>query len=336
MNFTPHFRAAAVAGLVLITQSAAHAATTFGVKDIGPISGNIRAASMNDKSWITGRSSGFPNGTSGAFLTGPNGKNPRPLGDGLIPYAINIHGAVAGAGISHAFASGKQGNEPRDIGALGGGKSTAYAINSHGLVVGYSETTPGYIRAFRYDSNTGTMVGLGNCPVDASNAQAVNDKGVIAGNFFCEETDPIRVFIASPPSYTMVGYGLRGAYNFQVYGISPKGSVIGTFGATDNPMHSFVIRPGKQIEVLAVPPSIPNALAFGINDAGTIVGAFVAPDGEYHAFACSGDCSDAADLNTVAPAPSGAVYMQALSVNASGQILATGLDGHGYLLTPKN
>jgi len=105
MNFTPHFRAAAVAGLVLITQSAAHAATTFGVKDIGPISGNIRAASMNDKSWITGRSSGFPNGTSGAFLTGPNGKNPRPLGDGLIPYAINSHGAVAGVstnGISHA------------------------------------------------------------------------------------------------------------------------------------------------------------------------------------------------------------------------------------------
>jgi len=185
MHPNPSLRLLAAGLLIGLAQSATSAAPTYSVKDIGPINGSIKAAAMNDKGWITGTSSNLPDGASGAFITGPNGKNPRPLGDDLRPYAINNHGAIAGTfndarGEVRAFASGKQGSEPHDIGTLGGASAGALAINNHGLVVGYAETDLGSqnIRAFRYDSDTGKMTVLGNCPIAASSAQAVNDKGL--------------------------------------------------------------------------------------------------------------------------------------------------------------
>ncbi|HSI51367.1 MAG TPA: DUF3466 family protein [Ideonella sp.] len=345
MNLKLHFRAAAVAILICAMQPAAQAAPGYSVKDIGTVDNTygLKPASMNDKSWVTGHGEVPPSGESRAFITGPGGKNRRSLGDRLTAYAINNHGAVAGTmqdanGNTRAFTSGKQGSNPHEIGTLGGLNSSAMAVNNHGVVVGYSETRPdsSNIRAFVYDGNTGKMTSLGNCPVDASNAMAVNDKGMIAGSYFCEETDAIRVFTASPPDYGLVPYTSPGSLNLRVTAISPKGTVLGTSTVANGLIRLFTIRPGKQIELLNTPQELMAVFANALNDAGTIVGTFEPPNSwDLHAFVCSGDCSDFVDLNSVATAPPGVVFAQAASVNASGQILATGSDGHGYLLTPK-
>ena len=68
-----------------------------------------------------------------------------------------------------------------DLGALGTGNlSVANAVNNAGVVVGYTDVTPGLPRAFRWSA--GTMTDLGVEPGGGSSvANAVNDAGQVAG-----------------------------------------------------------------------------------------------------------------------------------------------------------
>ncbi|HEV3169083.1 MAG TPA: hypothetical protein VGZ32_02015, partial [Actinocrinis sp.] len=97
--------------------------------------------------------------------------------------------SIAAAGISSAEAS--TGPRPAataaalysvtDLGTLGTGNlSVANAINNAGVVVGYTEPTPGLPHAFRWSG--GTMTDLGIEPGgDSSVANAINDAGQVAG-----------------------------------------------------------------------------------------------------------------------------------------------------------
>jgi probable HAF family extracellular repeat protein len=89
--------------------------------------------------------------------------------------------AIAGrpAAAAHPFAI-------VDLGTLGGGSSTATAINDAGQVVGASETSTGSRHAFSWTQSSG-MTDLGiptgdpSIPPYASSAVAVNAAGQVAG-----------------------------------------------------------------------------------------------------------------------------------------------------------
>ena len=66
-----------------------------------------------------------------------------------------------------------------DLGALGGDRSTAVAINNDGKVVGNSETSDGNTHAFL--AHNGVMIDLGTLGGKNSQAMRINDIGVIVG-----------------------------------------------------------------------------------------------------------------------------------------------------------
>jgi probable HAF family extracellular repeat protein len=69
-----------------------------------------------------------------------------------------------------------------------------------------------------------------------------------------------------------------------------------------------------------------------INDAGQVVGGSTTPSGYQHAFLYSS--GKMTDLNSLLPQGTLNTLYAAQAINNHGQILAMGLNGHGYLLTP--
>ena len=79
-----------------------------------------------------------------------------------------------------------------DLGTLGGRFSGAMAINSHGQVIGYSETASLSTHAFLWED--GVMYDLGVPPgATSSFARALNDRGEVTGN----STDRRQVLVPS-------------------------------------------------------------------------------------------------------------------------------------------
>jgi probable HAF family extracellular repeat protein len=135
-------------------------------------------------------------------------------GEATIAYAINDSAQVVGesqtaGGQIHAFRW--RNGAMRDLGTLGGGRSTAYGINIHGQIVGGSRvpgTDPGNAgHAFLWEN--GRLRDLNhlvvNLPADVvlEVARAILDDGRIVGftcTTFCEpgKTAPTRAYLLTP------------------------------------------------------------------------------------------------------------------------------------------
>jgi probable HAF family extracellular repeat protein len=94
---------------------------------------------------------------------------------------LNNRGVTAGsvAAGSDCHAAVRDARQVVDLGTLGGRDSAVIGLNDHGTVIGWSETSDGLTRAFRWD---GKMSDLGALPGDTDSfAYAINRHGQIVG-----------------------------------------------------------------------------------------------------------------------------------------------------------
>lgn len=267
-----------------------------------------------------------------------------PGGDHMTTHAINDAGAMVGSANARNSVRAVLGTRNRaltDLGTLAGDTaSEAFGINNSGSIVGYSSGPTGS-RAFLLTKQEGIQ-NLGTLPGgNSSKALGISDKGVVAGSS------------GSPAGTRAVIWDIRGIHELgtlpgdsasEAFAVNNRSAVVG-YSRSAYGVRAFVWTSQTGMQDLGVLPGDNFSRALGINDAGEIVGSSGhAHDTRAVLWNAKGE---AQDLNTLAGLPAGIKLMEAIGINAKGQIVALGKDtqdgddheGHeGYsrvfLLTP--
>jgi probable HAF family extracellular repeat protein len=193
---------------------------------------------------------------------GPPFANGTPWTD---PKAINDAGQVVGeawlptdTGGYHAFLY--SGGVMQDLGTLGGRMSMADAINSGGVVVGWSlasSTQPnqdGPLHAFVYQNGVMTDLtpALGN---NWSEAYGINSSGVIVGDMSSSDYGPWHAFMLDNGKVTDLNSLLPPGSNWTLVaatGINDLGQIIG-IGVDNGVTATFLLTPSS----IGDPPNLP-------------------------------------------------------------------------------
>ena len=264
-----------------------------------------------------------------------------PDGDHMTTHAINDAGAMVGSANSRNSVRAVLGIRNRvllDLGTLpGDSASEAFGINNLGSIVGYSSGVTGS-RAFLLTLQEGIR-DLGTLPGgDSSKALGISDSGLVAGSS------------GSPAGTRAVIWDFRGIRDLgtlpgdfasEAFAVNNFGAVVGYSRAASS-VRAFVWTPQAGMQDLGILPGDSFSRALGINDAGEIVGS----SGDSHDVRAVlwNSKGEAQDLNTLATLPASIKLMEAIGINAKGQIAALGKeeqdhdDHEGYnrvfLLTP--
>jgi probable HAF family extracellular repeat protein len=211
----------------------------------------------------------------------------------------------------HAFVYAN--GQMNDLGTLGGGRSTAEAVNTSGQAVGISDTASGASHAFLYTN--GVMVDLGSLGGDNADAAAINNAGVVVGG------SSLGVNSQEYHAYVTNGYGgltdlgtLPGGTRSRGTAINDAGLIAGTSNGTgfeDSP-HAFLYENGMMRDISTLEG---EATIGGINNLGQVVGrsgffGFLYTDGQM------------VDLDTLIDPALGWHVQIATGINDSQQIVA--------------
>ena len=209
------------AGMAVLGLSSVVASSqTYSVTDLGALTdiagqSQSRPNAINDEGMVA--AANLVGGNYRALVYAGAWTNLGTLG-GANSYAagINDSGGVVGyslngAGLDHAFVwmagtvDGVPGNvQMKDLGALGGSSSEAYAINQHGQITGFAQTSKND-HAFKYSGGVMTDIGaLLSSALPNSYGYAINNSGHVAGTaynngysaahaFFYDGTDVIDI-----------------------------------------------------------------------------------------------------------------------------------------------
>jgi probable HAF family extracellular repeat protein len=257
-------------------------------------------------------------------------------------YGINALGQIAAASYNipgHGRAFLWDGS-PRRLGSLPGYPySQARAVNDSGQVAGFAEkggrdrNQAHVARAFLWSA--GKMTDLGTLGGLYSAAASVNNPGQVAGKADTETFGQTHAFLWQ--NGAMQDLGTLGGANSLACRVSDTGTVVGCAETGEgDTRHAFVWQNGAMRD-LGTLPGLPCSVACGVNASGQIVGyAEPTPDSnEKRAVLWRGGA--ALDLNTLLPANSGWVLVEARAVNDRGQIVGSGMwNGRtrAFLLTP--
>jgi probable HAF family extracellular repeat protein len=157
-----------------------------------------------------------------------------------------------------------------DLGSLGGSNtnSVATAVNSSGVIVGYSYTAGG--TAFHaFAEINGTMKDLGTLGGTNSSALAINNAGTIVG-WSDTATGSYHAF-----RYTngkMSDLGTLGGTNSQAEGINNLGTIVGSSDLLNGFTHAFTFINGKMNDLGIINQFENYFYATSINDEDTIIG----------------------------------------------------------------
>ena len=269
------------------------------VKDLGTLGGGYSVAyAINSADKVVGQSL-TGSGVYQAFLwSEQDGKEKmEDLGQTLesktsVANAINNAGQIvgnyipAGSGSAQAFLLTPE--IKNDLGTLGGGFSSASAINSNGQVVGVSTNGEKNDHAFLWKQvdGKGVMQDLGTLGGDISSANAINDEGQVVGG---SETANGEYHAFLWKEGVMLDLGTLGGEESEAFAINSQGQVAGGSTTADGKYHAF-FWPKENCD-----PLKENCMqdlgtlgggsssAEAINDKGQIAGSSQTVDTKYHA-----------------------------------------------------
>ena len=173
-----------------------------------------------------------------------------------------------------------------------GGPSTGYAVNSSGIVAGWSQNPSGGQQAFVSTPNGLNTLSSGGSD---SYAYGINNSGTVVGTAYVNGTAHGTIWSGS-------GVTDLGADSYAM-AINSSGEVVGGNGGAFSAVNG-------QVQNLANPAGVNWSAAYGINDAGTVVGDGQLADGSFRGIIWSpsgsmillgtlgGTNSEATDINS--------------------------------------
>jgi probable HAF family extracellular repeat protein len=227
-----------------------------------------------------------------------------------------------------------------NLGTLSGGSSSAaFEINSAGVIAGDSFLSSGIVNATNWTSNK--IKNLGALPKAIFTAGLdINDNGYIVGESVFSYGPPFKSHGFVWTGSTMKDLGvLSGGLTSIANSINNSGVIVGQSDGTGTGghWHAVLWDTSYKVHDLGVISGGNYSIAFAVNDSNVVVGYGNLSNNAAHAmiWTSSGGMKD---LNSLIPATSGWVLVNANSINNVGQIVGYGLKGthnHAFLLTPQ-
>ncbi len=338
-------------------------AQTYTITEIGVLKGDNESSGfwLNSAGQVVGCSdSGTSNGypctgiTAGqhAFLWSKSAglKDLGTMSGGTISGAIGINDVGQVVGYSNvkgrlasdffAFLWTPTGGMT-NLGTLSGGNSScAFEINSAGVIAGDSFISNGNVNGVSWTNKK--IRNLGGLPKSIFTAALdINDNDQIVGESIFSYGPPFRSHAFEwSAALGMKDLGtLAGGTTSMANAINYSGVIVGqsNSGGLPNAWHAVKWNAAWKIQDLGTLSGGTYSVAFGINDSDDVVGYGDISNNAAHAFLWT-QAAGMRDLNSLIPATSGWVLINANAINRLGQITGYGAFkgyNHGFLLSPK-
>ena len=159
--------------------------------------------------------------------------------------------------------------------------SAVYGVNATGhMVGGFNDTNGSRIHGFLYDGTTFVTLDDPAGNVYGTNANGINDAGVIVGTYDIAEIP--HGFVYTNGSYT--NFDCPNSAGTNATGINSSGQIVG-FCWYNSTYHGFLLNNGDYTAIDF--PQAALTYLYGINDAGAMAGTFEDPAGHFHGFTFS-------------------------------------------------
>ena len=207
----------------------------------------------------------------------------------------------------------------------------AFGINASNKVVGtHRATAASAAKAFMWDPATSRFTWLGDLGGVQSVGMSINDADTVVGYSF--DAARIRRAFVWTPANRMSQLPSLGAGFDTAYSINELGTIVGRCGTTTVDTTTACQWVGGAVTNLGNLGGT-HAGAYAINDSGTVVGWALDGAGVQRAVTFSGGAAH--DLNAMLRTSIGVRLTEAISINATGSIIAIDAAGNSWQLTPQ-
>lgn len=271
---------------------------------------------------------------SGATVSGAIGVND----DGVVVGYSNVKGQIATNFNAVQWSST---GTITNLGTLSGGSSSAaFEINSAGEVTGDSFLSSGLVDATSWTGKQIKNLGALSKSIFTAGL-AINGNGYVVGESVFSYGPPFKshAFLWNGSSMKDLGT-LTGGVTSIANAINTSGVIVGQSDGTSTKgnWHAVLWNTSDKIQDLGVLLGGTYSIAFGVNDSEVVVGYGNLANNAAHAMVWTSS-GGMKDLNSLIPAGSGWVLINANAINNLGQITGYGTKGgynHAFLLTPVN
>lgn len=239
------------------------------------------------------------------------------VGFAILTLSVNIL-VLGPAGCVRSGPSGRSQYIVTEIGTLGGGTSSALAINDSGEIIGSSGDSMDHLHAFVWVR--GNISNLGTLGGTTSEALGINKVGTVVGYSTVDKAGSIyHAFMWANGKMTDLSVGK--SYSSRAHAINSRGIVVGELDQGSREQACYWDSRGMH----SLPtPRGTNSVAVSVNETGDIVG-----DTYGSQYRDRRACEWVRGRFVVLAEPKGAVMAQASAVNDEGLVIGVFTDARG-------